>query len=104
MMRRISATKPSVSYSISARIVFWWAPGRSAVVELLDQKPLGTDAVERLQQKQAKGGIEPNKGMIRQFPDPPQRMTAGSRCAPGGLASGLGTGLFSRRTGFSANS
>jgi hypothetical protein len=28
-----------------------------------------------LQQKLAKGGIEPIKGLIRQFRDPPQRMT-----------------------------
>ena len=28
-----------------------------------------------LQQKRAKGGIEPIKGLIRQPPDPPQRMT-----------------------------
>ena len=28
-----------------------------------------------MQQKRAKGGIEPIKGLIRQFPDPPHRMT-----------------------------
>jgi hypothetical protein len=28
-----------------------------------------------LQQKRANGGIEPINGLIREFPDPPQRMT-----------------------------
>jgi hypothetical protein len=66
---------------------------QQVVVELLEQKPLGANPVERLQQRgqqellgrhrgpafcgveRAKGGIEPIKSLIRQFPDPPQRMT-----------------------------
>ena len=65
---------------------------QQVVVQLLQQKPLRTNPVERLQQRvkqqllgrhrwpafygkePTEGGNEPIKGLIGQFPDPPQRM------------------------------
>jgi hypothetical protein len=65
---------------------------QQVVVQLLQQQPLRADPVERLQRRgqqkllgryrgptfcgdeRAKGGIEAIEGLIRQFPDPPQRM------------------------------
>ena len=78
MDRQASGNKPAV---------------QQFVVELLEQKPFGANPVERFQERgqqeslwrhrgptfcgveRAKDGIEPIKGLIRQFPDPPQRMT-----------------------------
>lgn len=64
---------------------------QQVVLELLEQKPLGADPVERLKErglqellrrnwgpsaaKARERRNEPIKGLIRQFPDPPQRMT-----------------------------
>jgi len=63
-------------------------------VQLLEQQPLGANPVERLQQRGqhqllgghrcpglccvqlTNGGIEVIQGLIRQLPDPPQRMAA----------------------------
>ena len=68
-------------------------PVQRVEIDLLEQKPFGANPVERLQERgqqkllgrhlwpafcggeRAKGGIEPIKGLIRQFPDPSQRMT-----------------------------
>jgi len=102
---------------------------QQVVVELLEQKPFGANPVERLQERgqqeslwrhrgpafcgveRAKGGIEPIKGRIRQFSDPPQRITGrdslldrhvGEQGAAAlQLTSHLGwaVALFSRRTG-----
>jgi hypothetical protein len=65
---------------------------QQVVVQLLQQQPLGSDPVERLQQRGqqqllrrhrgptfccvqlTKGGIEPIEGLIGQLSDPPQRM------------------------------
>ncbi len=65
---------------------------QEVVIELLQQQPLRSDPVERLQQRgqqkllrwhrwpafcgiqRAEGGIEPVESLIGQFPDPPQRM------------------------------
>jgi hypothetical protein len=107
---------------------------QQVVVQLLQQQPLGADPVERLQQRgqqqllgrhrgptfcgveRAKGGIEPIEGLIRQFPDPPQRMTGrdplldrhvgeqGATALPVTSHLRWAVGPFSRRPGFSANS
>ena len=65
---------------------------QQVVVELLQQQPLRTDPIERLQQRSqqqllrwnrwtpfqgiqpAEGGIEPIKSLIRQLANPPERM------------------------------
>ena len=65
---------------------------KQVVVQLLEQKPLGANPVERLQERGqqqllgryrgpafcgvqlTEGGIEPIEGLIRQLPDPPQRV------------------------------
>jgi hypothetical protein len=66
---------------------------QQVVMELLEQKPLGPNPVERLQQRgqqellgwyrgpafcpvqRGEGGVQSIKSLIRQLPDPPQRMT-----------------------------
>ena len=107
---------------------------KQVVVQLLEQQPLGANPVERLQQRGqqqllrrhrgpafcgvelTEGGIEPIEGLIRQLPDPPQRMAGrdplldrhvgeqGAAALP--VTSHLDWALspFSRRPGFSANS
>ncbi len=107
---------------------------QQVVVELLQQKALGADPVERLQKRdqqqllrrhrwpafcrvqRAEGGIESIKGLIRQFSDPPQRMAGrdplldryvgeqGAAALPVTSHLGWAIGPFSRRPGFSANS
>jgi hypothetical protein len=56
---------PAVVFPQTLRTLARARPARAAPAEL---------RAGLLQQKLAKGGIEPIKGLIRQFPDPPQRM------------------------------
>jgi hypothetical protein len=107
---------------------------QQVVLQLLQQKPLAADSIERLQQRGqqqllgrhrwpafcgiqlTEGGIEPIEGLIRQFSDPPERVAGrdpfldrhvGEQGAAALLLTthlGWATTPFSRGPSFSANS
>jgi hypothetical protein len=104
------------------------------VLQLLQQKPLAADAVERLQERgqqqllgrhrwpgfcgvqRTEGGVEPIKGLIGQLPDPPERVAGRNPLLDGHVGEQGAVALlltshvdwaatpFTRGPGFSANS